>query len=162
MEFFINELERSALGRTRISRRRLPEMANAATSAELKYAFEFHLTETETHVSRLEQVFAILGLEPESRTCEAMSGILDEGDEIISITDEGTAQRDVGLIFAGQKSEHYEIASYGGMIALAKTLRLLRYSGTAGADFGRGKDRRCETDRDRRKPGELRCQYRNG
>jgi len=54
-----------------------------------------------------------------------MAGIIDEGDEIISATEEGTAQRDVGLIFAGQKAEHYEIASYGGMIALAKTLGYL-------------------------------------
>jgi ferritin-like metal-binding protein YciE len=120
-EFFINELK-DLLWAERELVATLPDMADAATSPELKNAFEFHLTETETHVTRLEQIFAILGLEPESRTCEAMSGILDEGDEIISITDEGTAQRDVGLIFAGQKAEHYEIASYGGMIALAKTL----------------------------------------
>ncbi len=73
-------------------------------------------------MTRLEQIFAILGLEPESRKCDAMAGILDEGDEIIEATEEGTAQRDVGLIFAGQKAEHYEIASYGGMIALAKTM----------------------------------------
>ena len=51
-----------------------------------------------------------------------MAGIVDEGDSIISNTEEGTAQRDVGLIFAGQKAEHYEIASYGGMVSLAKTL----------------------------------------
>jgi len=100
----------------------LPDMAEAATSAELKAAFEQHQLETEGHVVRLEEIFMVLGLEPESRKCDAMAGILDEGDEIISATEEGTAQRDVGLIFAGQKAEHYEIASYGGMIALAKTL----------------------------------------
>ena len=90
--------------------------------AELKNAFSSHLEQTETHVTRLEQIFGILGLEPETTTCDAMSGIIDEGDGIISDTEEGTAQRDVGLIFAGQKAEHYEIASYGGMISLAKTL----------------------------------------
>jgi ferritin-like metal-binding protein YciE len=100
----------------------LPEMAEAATSAELKMAFESHLVETETHVTRLEQIFGVLGLEPDARKCHAMAGIVEEGDEIISATVEGTAQRDVGLIFAGQKAEHYEIASYGGMISLAKTL----------------------------------------
>jgi ferritin-like metal-binding protein YciE len=121
MEFFINEL-RDLLWAERELVETLPEMAGSATSAELKTAFESHLKETETHVNRLEQIFGILGLEPESRKCDAMSGILDEGDEIISATEEGTAQRDVGLIFAGQKAEHYEIASYGGMIALAKTL----------------------------------------
>lgn len=121
MEFFVNELK-DLLWAERELVETLPDMADAATSAELKNAFEMHLSETRTHVTRLEQIFGILGLEPDSRKCEAMSGILDEGDEIVSITDEGTAQRDVGLIFAGQKVEHYEIASYGGMIALAKTL----------------------------------------
>lgn len=121
MEFFVNELK-DLLWAERELVDTLPDMAEAATSVELKSAFEMHLSETETHVQRLEQAFAILGLEPESRKCEAMSGIVDEGDEIISATAEGTAQRDVGLIFAGQKAEHYEIASYGGMIALAKTL----------------------------------------
>ncbi|TSJ36358.1 DUF892 family protein [Mucilaginibacter corticis] len=121
MEFFVNELK-DLLWAERELIDTLPDMAEAATSPELKNAFELHLSETETHVARLEQVFGILGLEPESRKCEAMSGIIDEGDEIISATEEGTAQRDVGLIFAGQKAEHYEIASYGGMIALAKTL----------------------------------------
>jgi uncharacterized protein (TIGR02284 family) len=121
MEFFINELQ-DLLWAERELVETLPDLAEAATSSELKTAFMSHLAETEVHVRRLEQIFAILGLEPESRKCEAMSGILDEGDEIISATEEGTAQRDVGLIFAGQKAEHYEIASYGGMIALAKTL----------------------------------------
>jgi ferritin-like metal-binding protein YciE len=121
MDFFVNELK-DLLWAERELVETLPDMADAATSAELRSAFEQHLAETEIHVSRLEQIFGVLGLEPESRKCEAMSGILDEGDEIISATDEGTAQRDVGLIFAGQKAEHYEIASYGGMIALAKTL----------------------------------------
>lgn len=121
MEFFVNELK-DLLWAERELVDTLPDMAEAATSQELANAFELHLSETETHVQRLEQAFAILGLEPESRKCEAMAGITDEGDEIVSATEEGTAQRDVGLIFAGQKAEHYEIASYGGMIALAKTL----------------------------------------
>jgi uncharacterized protein (TIGR02284 family) len=121
MEFFINELK-DLLWAERELVETLPDMAEAATSAELKAAFEQHRFETEGHIVRLEEIFAVLGLEPESRKCEAMAGILDEGDEIISATEDGTAQRDVGLIFAGQKAEHYEIASYGGMIALAKSL----------------------------------------
>jgi len=124
MEFFVNELK-DLLWAERELVDTLPDMAEAANSAELKNAFQLHLEETQEHVSRLEQVFGILGLEPESRKCDAMAGIIDEGDEIISATEEGTAQRDVGLIFAGQKAEHYEIASYGGMIALAKTLGYL-------------------------------------
>jgi ferritin-like metal-binding protein YciE len=100
----------------------LPKMAEAATSAELRDAFQQHLSETQGHVQRLEQIFGSLGLEPDTTKCDAMDGIVDEGEEIISNTDEGTATRDVGLIFAGQKVEHYEIASYGGMVSLAKTL----------------------------------------
>ena len=121
MEFFVDELK-DLLWAERELVDTLPDMAEAATSQELKTAFTSHLAETEVHVSRLEQIFGILGLEPETTKCDAMSGIVDEGDEIISNTEEGTAQRDVGLIFAGQKAEHYEIASYGGMISLAKTL----------------------------------------
>lgn len=121
MEFFVNELK-DLLWAEKELVDTLPDMAEAATSPELKDAFESHLAETQTHVSRLEQIFGVLGLEPDTRKCDAMAGIVDEGDEIISATEEGTAQRDVGLIFAGQKAEHYEIASYGGMIALAKTL----------------------------------------
>jgi len=121
MEFFVDELK-DLLWAERELVETLPDLAEAATSEELRNAFEMHLAETETHVSRLEQVFGILGLEVDSRKCDAMAGIIDEGDEIISATEDGTAQRDVGLIFAGQKAEHYEIASYGGMIALARTL----------------------------------------
>ena len=58
----------------------------------------------------------------DSTKCPAMAGIVSEGEEIIDDTDAGSAQRDVGLIFAGQKAEHYEIATYGGMVTLAKTL----------------------------------------
>src|SRR5439155_15792938 len=64
----------------------------------------------------------MIGEEVNSTKCHAMAGIVDEGSDIIDETDEGSAQRDVGLIFAGQKAEHYEIATYGGLIQLAKTL----------------------------------------
>jgi uncharacterized protein (TIGR02284 family) len=121
MEFFVNELK-DLLWAERELVEALPDMAEAATSQELKTAFTDHLAETEIHVTRLEQIFGLLGLEPETNKCDAMAGIVEEGDGIISDTEEGTAQRDVGLIFAGQKAEHYEIASYGGLISLAKTL----------------------------------------
>ncbi|MES2807243.1 MAG: DUF892 family protein [Bacteroidota bacterium] len=120
-EFFIDQLK-DLLWAERELVDTLPDMAEAATSEALRDAFNNHMLETAGHVTRLEEIFAILGLEPEANKCDAMAGIVDEGDTIISITEEGTAQRDVGLIFAGQKAEHYEIASYGGMIALAKTL----------------------------------------
>jgi uncharacterized protein (TIGR02284 family) len=121
MEFFINQLKDLLWAEQELVET-LPELAEAATSQELKSAFMNHHTETIVHARRLHQIFEILGLEPETKMCEAMAGIVDEGEEIISATEQGTAQRDVGLIFAGQKAEHYEIASYGGMIALAKTL----------------------------------------
>lgn len=121
MEFFVNELKDLLWAEQELNDV-LPDMAEAATSQELKNAFTNHQLETQTHIARLEQIFGILGLAPETTKCDAMAGIVDEGDEIISDTDGGTAQRDVGLIFAGQKAEHYEIASYGGLISLAKTL----------------------------------------
>jgi len=100
----------------------LPKMEEAASGTELKQAFNSHLQETKNHVSRLEKVFELIGEPAEAKKCHAIAGIADEGEEIIDETDENTAQRDVGLIFAGQKAEHYEIATYGGLIQLAKTL----------------------------------------
>ncbi|MEO6539179.1 MAG: ferritin-like domain-containing protein [Ferruginibacter sp.] len=100
----------------------LPKMKNAATSAKLKTAFNDHLAVTKQHAVRLEEVFKILGHKPQAKKCEAMEGITKEGSSIIEDTKSGTATRDVGLIMAGQKVEHYEIATYGGLIQLAKTL----------------------------------------
>jgi ferritin-like metal-binding protein YciE len=100
----------------------LPKMTKAATTTELKKAFTDHLEETKGHVTRLEQVFEILGQAARAKKCEAMDGITKEGAEIIEDTEAGTATRDVGLILAGQKVEHYEIATYGGLVQLAKTL----------------------------------------
>ena len=120
-EFFVNELKDLLWAENKLVDT-LPKMEGAATSVQLREAFHNHLAETEGHVQRLEQIFDMLGLQPDTTKCEAMDGIVDEGEEIIDETDEGTASRDVGLIFAGQKAEHYEIASYGGMVSLAKTL----------------------------------------
>ena len=100
----------------------IPKMSKAATAAELKEAFNNHLEETKGHVERLEQVFGMLGFKPQSKKCEAMEGITKEGDSIVEDTEEGTSTRDVGLILAGQKVEHYEIATYGGLVQLARNL----------------------------------------
>ena len=102
----------------------LPKMAKAASSDELRQAFEDHLAQTEEHVSRLEQVFEMLGMKPQAKKCDAMAGLVEEGKSIIEDTESGTATRDVGLILAAQKVEHYEIATYGGLAQLAKTLGL--------------------------------------
>jgi ferritin-like metal-binding protein YciE len=100
----------------------LPKMQKAASSQELKNAFEEHLEATKNHVSRLEEVFGMLGEKAQAKKCEAIEGITKEGDTIIEDTKEGTATRDVGLILAGQKVEHYEISTYGGLAQLARTL----------------------------------------
>jgi ferritin-like metal-binding protein YciE len=120
-EFFTDQLEDLLWAEKKLVKT-LPKMQEAATSSELKDAFGNHLTQTQNHVTRLEQVFGIIGEEVDTTKCAAMAGIVDEGEDIIDETEEGTAQRDVGLIFAGQKAEHYEIATYGGMVTLAKTL----------------------------------------
>ena len=100
----------------------LPKMKKAAASKELQNAFGDHLETTKGHVARLEEVFGLLGKKPQAKKCDAMAGILEEGKGIIEETDAGTATRDVGLILAGQKVEHYEIATYGGLAQLARTL----------------------------------------
>jgi ferritin-like metal-binding protein YciE len=100
----------------------LPKMKKAATSTELQAAFEEHLGVTKTHVARLEKAFELLGAKAQAKKCEAMEGILKEGDSIVEDTKSGTATRDVGLIMAAQKVEHYEIATYGSLVQVAKTL----------------------------------------
>ena len=100
----------------------LPKMQKAATSQQLISAFEVHLTETRAQAERLEQVFETIGKKVGSKKCEAIEGLIKEGEGIIEDTDKGTATRDVGLIMAAQKIEHYEIASYGSIRQLAITL----------------------------------------
>ena len=100
----------------------LPKMAKAATSPELKEAFTNHLEETKGHVERLEQVFELLEEKVQAKKCDAMEGITKEGDGVIEDTETGTSTRDVGLILSGQKVEHYEIATYGGLVQLARNL----------------------------------------
>lgn len=100
----------------------LPKMIEAATSAKLKKAITDHLEQTRTHVSRLEQVFELLGEKALAKKCDAMEGLSKEGEGIVESTEAGTATRDVGIILASQKIEHYEIATYGGLTQLAKTL----------------------------------------
>jgi len=102
----------------------LPEMKNAATSEELEDAFEDHLKQTERHVKRLEKVFKLLKQKPEGKKCEAIEGLTKEAKNIISETKEGSMTRDAALIIAAQKIEHYEIASYGGLVQLAITMDL--------------------------------------
>jgi ferritin-like metal-binding protein YciE len=100
----------------------LPKLVKAATSEELKSAFQSHLEETEGQVERLEQIGEILGTKLTGKTCDGMKGVLGEGSEMVEETDKGTSVRDAGLITAAQRVEHYEMAGYGGVIAYAKLL----------------------------------------
>ena len=120
MKLFENELKDIYWAEKAIIKA-LPKMAKKATSQELVDALENHLSETEGQVRKLEQVFDIIEKRPQGKKCEAMAGILKEGDEIMKETEEG-AMRDAGIITACQKVEHYEIASYGTLRTFADTL----------------------------------------
>ncbi len=100
----------------------LPKMTTAAASAKLKTAITNHLEETKEHVKRLEQVFELLQKTPVAKKCDAMEGLTKEGEGVIEDTDTGTPARDLGIIMASQKVEHYEIAAYAGLILLAGKL----------------------------------------
>jgi ferritin-like metal-binding protein YciE len=99
----------------------LPKMAKAASSPELKKAFEEHLEQTQEHVDRLEEIFKKLDKKPSGKTCHAMKGLVEEGSEIIEHEGEDHVI-DAGLIAAAQKVEHYEIASYGTVRTWAEIL----------------------------------------
>lgn len=99
----------------------LPKMAKNATDPALVGAIKSHLAETEEHVTRLEQVFAAIDVKPVAKKCDAMEGLIKEGEHIIEETEAGVV-RDAGIIAAAQKVEHYEIATYGTLHAFALTL----------------------------------------
>lgn len=100
----------------------LPKMVKNATSKDLKKALEDHLNETKEQIKLLKKVFKSIDVNPEEEKCDAMQGILDEGEDILESTEAG-AVRDAGIITACQKVEHYEIASYGTISSYAKLLK---------------------------------------
>jgi len=99
----------------------LPKMAKASNSEDLRNGFEEHLEQTKGHVQRLEQIFEMLGESPKGKKCKGMEGLIEEGSEMIDEDFEGSV-KDAGLIGAAQRVEHYEIAGYGTVKALAETL----------------------------------------
>lgn len=101
----------------------LPKMADAANSSQLKRAFQEHLTETQGHVTRLEQVFRQINMEPKRQTCAAMKGLVTEGEEMIKAKGDPDI-KDAALIAAAQRVEHYEISGYGTARAFARRLGL--------------------------------------
>jgi ferritin-like metal-binding protein YciE len=99
----------------------LPKMARGAETPELAEAFQKHRDETEGQIERLQQVFEMIGKRPQGKTCDAIEGILAEGDEILEEF-KGAAALDAGLTAAAQAVEHYEIARYGSLKAWAMAL----------------------------------------
>jgi ferritin-like metal-binding protein YciE len=99
----------------------LPKMADAASDHGLRAAFMHHFEETREHARRLDQVSSMLDVSVPAETCEAMRGLIREGEKVISAPGDGTA-RDAALIASAQRVEHYEIAAYGSARALAKEL----------------------------------------
>jgi Mn-containing catalase len=101
----------------------LPKMAEAANNAKLKECFEKHLIQTETHVERLKKVFELLGEKAQPKPCKAMMGLIEEGEETI---EEGGEKdpliADIALVGSAQRVEHYEIAGYGNVRALARLI----------------------------------------
>ena len=120
-EFFLDEIRDIYWAEKHLTKA-LPKMEKAATSEELQTAFADHLEVTREQVSRLEQVFEMLGEKPRGKKCDGMEGLVKEAESVIEDTEAGTSTRDVGLIISAQKVEHYEIAAYGGLTQLAKTL----------------------------------------
>jgi len=100
----------------------LPKMEKASTSEELRDAISTHLSQTEEHVSRLEEVFEQLGEKARGKKCEAMEGLIKESESVLEETEEGSMTRDAAIIMAAQKVEHYEIATYGTLAQLAATM----------------------------------------
>jgi ferritin-like metal-binding protein YciE len=118
----------------------LPRLQKAATSEELKQAFQDHLEVTEEQIGRLEEVFGILGKKAQAKKCEAMEGLTKEAETVIEETEKGSKTRDVGLIMAAQKVEHYEIATYGGLVQLAKTMGMTEIADLLGQTLAEEKE----------------------
>ena len=102
--------------------RELPKMNKAATTQQLKDAIDEHTAQTEEHVTRLEQVFELMGKKAQAKKCDAMEGLIKEGHTVLEETEAGSMTRDAAIIISAQKVEHYEIAAYGGLVTLANTM----------------------------------------
>ncbi|NLC59927.1 MAG: ferritin-like domain-containing protein [Gammaproteobacteria bacterium] len=131
-ELFIHELSDTYSAEKQMSKA-LPKLAKAADNEQLAAAFEAHLEETQVQIQRIEEVAETLGIKLKRIKCEGMEGLVDEGKEAMEKVEEGPV-RDAALIGSAQKVEHYEIAAYGTLCAMAKqlgykdALRLLKTS----------------------------------
>jgi ferritin-like metal-binding protein YciE len=122
MKLFENELKDIYWAEKALTKA-IPKMIKKATSDELIEALQNHLEETNGQVTRVEQVFEVIGKKASAKKCEAMNGLIKEATEIMDDSEEGP-MRDAGIISAAQKVEHYEIASYGTLRQFAETLGL--------------------------------------
>lgn len=120
-EFFLNSLKDIYWAEKHLTKA-IPKMIKASTTEELRKVFEEHLEVTQEQVTKLETVFKLIGEKPQVKKCEAMEGLTKEAESIIEETEEGSLTRDVALIMAAQKVEHYEIATYGTLVRLATAL----------------------------------------
>ena len=121
-DLFVNQIEDLYDAENRLTKA-LPKMADAAASTSLRQAFQSHLGETEGHVSRLETIFRDMKVEPKRETCQAMKGLISDGEEMIDATG-STDVKDAALIAAAQRVEHYEISGYGTARTIAQQLGL--------------------------------------
>lgn len=120
-KFFIDTLKDIYWAEKRLLRA-MPKMQKAATTEQLQEAIEYHIEQTEEQVARLDQVFQLLGKKAQAKKCDAMEGLIKEGETAIEETEKGSMTRDVAIIVSQQKIEHYEIAAYGGLAQLALTM----------------------------------------
>ncbi len=102
--------------------KKLPKIASQSTNADLKKAIEGHLKETEGHQATLEKVFEKLDKKAQAKKCDAMDGILTEGEELIKENKDNAFLCDLSIIFSSQKVEHYEITAYGNLAMVAEKL----------------------------------------
>lgn len=121
-DLFVNQIEDLYDAENRLTSA-LPKMADAANSSQLKQALRQHLTETQGHVSRLESIFREINVEPKRETCQAMKGLISEGEEVMSAKGDPDI-KDAAIIAAAQRVEHYEISGYGTARAFARRLGL--------------------------------------
>ena len=146
---FIDEL-RDTYDAERQLTKALPKLAKAASSPELRDAFESHLEETQGQIERLEQVFESLDEKVRGKHCEGIAGIIEEGKSIME-EDFDEATMDACLIAAGQRAEHYEMAAYGTLVAWARAMGHDRSGRPAAGNSRRGEGRRREAVGPRRR-----------
>ncbi len=120
-ELFIDQLKDIYWAEKHLTKA-LPKMNKAAASEELKQAITDHLEVTKEQITRLEEVFEMMEQPARAKKCDGMEGLVKEGESVVEETEEGTSTRDAGVIISAQKIEHYEIAAYGSLVSLAKTI----------------------------------------